>query len=105
MSQLTLTLEVPERLRQRLERLAAEEKKRVDQVVVEQLNSLLEPAAKSLSERYRRFCNESGLFVRVPEEEEGRYQPVSHERLMELAAKLGAAGPLSGVIVEERGLL
>lgn len=98
-----LTLEVPGTLMQQLERLASEEKKRVDQVVLEQLNSLLEPPATSLSERYRQFCNESGLFVRVPEEEKGRYRPLGHERLKELAAKLGAAGPLSEVIIEERG--
>jgi hypothetical protein len=30
-------------------------------------------------------------------------QAVSEERLKELAAKLGAAGPLSDVIVAERG--
>jgi hypothetical protein len=45
---------------------------------------------------------ESGLFVQVPEEEKRRYQPMPEDQLEELAAKLGAAGPLSEVIIEER---
>jgi hypothetical protein len=64
--------------------------------------SLLEPAAENLEEQYERFFQQSGLFVERLAEEKQRYQAVSEERLKELAAKLGAAGPLSEVIVAER---
>jgi hypothetical protein len=67
------------------------------------LESLLEPAAESLEDKYERFFQQSGLFVERLAEEQQRYQAVSEERLKELAAKLGAAGPLSEVIVAERG--
>jgi hypothetical protein len=100
---LQLTIEIPETLAQRLAWLAAENKKSVEQVVLERLASLLEPPAETRKEQYDRFFKESGLFVETPEEEKRRYQPVSEERLKELAAKLGAAGPLSEVIIEERG--
>jgi hypothetical protein len=100
---LQLTLEVPDNLAQRLERLAEEQQKSVAQVVLEQLESSVTPSAASLKERYERFVKESGLFVDVPEEEKQRIQPISEERLRELADKLGAAGPLSEVIIEERG--
>lgn len=98
-----LTIEIPEALAQRLARLAVEQQKSVEQVALEQLAFLLESPAESHAEQYERFFKESGLFVEVPEEEKRRYQPVSEERLKELAAKLGAAGPLSEVIIEERG--
>jgi len=100
---LQLTIEIPEALAQRLAWLATEQKKSVEQVALERLASLLEPPAETLKEKYDRFFKESGLFVETPEEEKKRYQPVSEERLKELAAKLGAAGPLSEVIIEERG--
>jgi hypothetical protein len=64
---------------------------------------LLEPAGENLEEKYERFFQQSGLFVERLAEEEQRYQAISEERLKELAAKLGAAGPLSEVIVAERG--
>jgi hypothetical protein len=71
-------------------------------VAVEQLESLREPAAENLKETYERFFQQRGLFVeRLPEEKQ-RYQAVSEERLKELAAKLGAVGPLSEVIIAER---
>jgi hypothetical protein len=70
---------------------------------VESTGVLLSPG-KNLQEQYERFFKESGLFIEVSEEEKQRYQPVSEERLKELAAKLGAAGPLSEVIIEERGM-
>lgn len=98
-----LTIEIPEALAQRLAWLASEQKKSVEQVAVEQLESLLEPAAESLEERYARFFHQSGLFVERLAEEKQRDQAVSEARLKELAAKLGAAGPLSEVIVAERG--
>jgi hypothetical protein len=98
-----LILEIPEALAQQLERMAAEQQKSPQQLAVEQLQSAVAPAAPSLQERYDRFIKESGLFVEVPDEVKRRYQPMSEEKLRELAAKLGAAGPLSEVIIEERG--
>ncbi len=99
-----LTIEIPEVLAQRLARLASEQHKSVEQVAVEQLESLLAPpATENLEEKYAQFFQQSGLFVERLAEEQQRYQAVSEERLKELAAKLGAAGPLSEVIVAERG--
>ena len=98
-----LTIEIPDALARRLAWLASEQKKSVEQVAVEQLESLLEPAAEKLEEKYARFFQQSGLFVERLAEEKPRYQAVSEERLQALAAKLGAAGPLSEVIVAERG--
>jgi histone H3/H4 len=98
-----ITLELPDPLAQRLARLAAEQKKSVEQVAVDQLEAAVEPSPEDLKERYDRFIKESGLFVEVPDEVKRRYQPMSEEKLRELAAKLGAAGPLSEVIIEERG--
>jgi len=100
---LQLTIEIPETLAQRLAWLATEQRKSVEQVALERLASLLEPPAEALKERYDRFFKESGLFVEASEEEKRQCQPASEERLKELAAKLGAAGPLSEVIIEERG--
>jgi len=97
-----LTIEIPEALAQRLAWLASEQKKSVEQVAVEQLESLLEPAVESPEEKYERFFQQSGLFVERLAEEKQRYQAVSEARLKELAAKLGAAGPLSDVILAER---
>jgi hypothetical protein len=70
---------------------------------ISRLESLLEPAAEKLEEKYERFFQQSGLFVERLAAEKQRYQAVSEARLKELAAKLGAAGPLSEVIVAERG--
>jgi predicted transcriptional regulator len=104
-----LTIEIRDALAHRLAWLASEQNKSVEQVVVEQLESLLEPTAESLQDKqdkqdkYERFFQQSGLFVERLAEEQQRYQAVSEERLKELAAKLGAAGPLSEVIVAERG--
>jgi predicted transcriptional regulator len=97
-----LTIEIPDALAQRLTWLASEQKKSVEQVAVEQLESLLGPAAEHLEEKYARFFQQSGLFVERLAEEKQRYQVVPEARLKELAAKLGAAGPLSDVIVAER---
>ena len=97
-----LTIELPDALARHLARLASEQKKSVEQVAVEQLESLLEPAAENLAEKYARFFQQSGLFVERLAEEKQRYQAVSEARLKELAAKLGAAGPLSEVIIAER---
>jgi hypothetical protein len=97
-----LTIEIPDALARRLAWLASEQKKSVEQVAVEQLASLLEPAAENLEDKYERFFQQSGLFVERLAEEKQHYKAVSEERLKELAAKLGAAGPLSEVIVAER---
>ena len=97
-----LTIEIPEALARRLAWLASEQRKTVEQVAVEQLESLLEPAAENLEEKYERFFQQSGLFVERLAAEKQRYPAVPEERLKELAAKLGAAGPLSEVIVAER---
>ena len=98
-----LTIGIPDALARRLAWLASEQKKSVEQVAVEQLESLLESAAENLGGKYARFFQQSGLFVERLAEEKQPYQAVSEERLQELAAKLGAAGPLSTVIVAERG--
>jgi hypothetical protein len=98
-----LTIEIPEALARRLTWLASEQNKSVEQVAVEQLESLLAPAAENLEEKYARFFQQSGLFVARLAEEKSRYQAVSEARLQELATKLGTAGPLSEVIVAERG--
>jgi predicted transcriptional regulator len=98
-----ITLEVPDPLAQRLARLVAEQQKSVEQFAVEQLEAVVEPSAEDLNERYERFFKESGLFIEVPDEVKRRCQPMSEEQRRELAAELGAAGPLSEVIIEERG--
>jgi predicted transcriptional regulator len=98
-----LTIEIPDALARRLAWLASAQNKSVEQVAVEQLESLLAPAAENLEGKYERFFQQSGLFVERLAEEKPRYQAVSEERLKALAAKLGAAGPLSEVIVAERG--
>ncbi|MCI0420418.1 MAG: hypothetical protein L0312_14540 [Acidobacteria bacterium] len=97
-----LTIDIPDALAQRLTWLASAQNKSVEQVAVEQLEYLLGPAVENLEERYERFFQQSGLFVERRAEEKQRYQAISEERLKELAAKLGAAGPLSEVIVAER---
>jgi hypothetical protein len=97
-----LTIEIPEALARRLAWLASEQHKSVGQVAIEQLETLLEPATENLEEQYERFFQQSGLFVERLTEEKQRYQAVSEERSKELAAKLGAAGPLSEVIIAEQ---
>jgi predicted transcriptional regulator len=98
-----LTIELPDALARHLAWLASAQQKSVEQVVVEQLESLLAPAAEHLEEKYTQFFQQSGLFVERLAEEKSLYHAVSEARLKELAAKLGAAGPLSEVIVAERG--
>jgi hypothetical protein len=97
-----LTLEISDALARRLAWLALEQNKSIEQVAVEQLESLLDLAAENLEEQYARFFQQSGLFTDRLTEKKGHYQAVSEERLKELAAKLGAAGPLSEVIIAER---
>jgi hypothetical protein len=94
---------VPDEIAARLARAAAKQNKSVEQLVIDQLASVPEPSGETQAERYERFIKESGLFREVSEEERQRYQPVSEERLRELAEKLGAAGPLSEVVIEDRG--
>jgi len=79
-----LTIEIPDAPARRLAWLASEQKKSVEQVAVEQLESLLEPAAENLEEKYARFFQQSGLFVERLAEEQPRYQAVSEARLQEL---------------------
>lgn len=98
----TLTIEIPDALARRLACLASEQNKSVEQVAIEQLESLLDPATENLEEQYERFFQQSGLFVERLAEEKPRYQAVPEERLKEFAAKLGAVGPLSEVIIAER---
>jgi hypothetical protein len=98
-----LTIEIPDALARRLAWLASEQKKSVEQMIVEQLESLLAPAVDNLEEKYARFFQQSGLFVEQLGEEQLRYQAVSEARLKELSVKLGAAGPLSEIIIAERG--
>src|SRR5439155_12154547 len=98
-----LTLELPDTLAQWLARRAAEQKKSPEQVALEELTAVRERFTESLDERYERFFRESGLFVEIPEEEKKRHHPLSESALKKLAAKLGAAGPLSEVIIAERG--
>ena len=87
-----LTIEIPDALARCLAWLASEQKKSVEQVAVEQLESLLAPAAESLEAKDARFFQQSGLFVERLAEEKQRYQAVSAARLKELAAKLGQQG-------------
>jgi hypothetical protein len=99
-----LIIEIPDALARRLASLASEQNKSAEQVCVEQLAALLlEPAEENLGAKYERFFQQGGLFVERSAEEKQRYHPVSEDHLKELAAKLGAAGPLSEVIVAERG--
>jgi predicted transcriptional regulator len=98
-----LTIEIPDALAQYLAWLASEQKKSVEQVAVEQLESLLASAAENLEKKYEWFFQQSGLFVERLSEERQHSQTISETQLKELAAKLGAAGPLSEVIIEERG--
>jgi hypothetical protein len=94
--------EIPDALARRLAWLASEQHKSVEQVAIEQLEGLLEPATENLEEQYERFFQQSGLFVEQLAEEKQRYEAISEERLKELAAKLRGAGPLSEVIIAER---
>jgi len=98
-----LTIEISDALARRLAWLASEQRKSVEQVAVEQLESVLESAAGNLEEKYERFFQQTDLFVERPAEEQPQSRAVSEERLKELAAKRGAAGPLSDVIIAERG--
>lgn len=50
-----LTIEIPDALARHLAWLASEQNKSNEQVVVEQLASLLKPAAENLEEKYERF--------------------------------------------------
>jgi len=101
MSQVTINL--PNALQAQLEQQAASEQKSLEQVVLERLGAVPAVEPDPLKERYEEFVRTSGLFYIPTEEEKRQYTPVSEERLRELAAKLGKAGPLSEVIIEDRG--
>lgn len=96
-----LTLDIPEALAERLENLAAKENKSVAEVAVERLATVIPEGG--LAERYKRFVAESGLFTPAPEAARTGRRLLTDAELARLAAKLGAAGPLSEVIIEERG--
>ncbi len=96
-----LTLQLPDPLAERLNQLATRENKSIEQVALELLAE--ERPIESSQARYQRLLDESGLFLKISDEEKKRHQPASNERLKELADKFGAAGPLSQVIIEERG--
>jgi hypothetical protein len=98
-----LTLELPQALSEELARRAAAENKTVEQLALERLAAPAEPSPEEMATRYDRFIRESGLFHIPSEEEKRRYEPVPEEELRRLAARLGAAGPLSAIIMEERG--
>jgi len=98
-----LTIEIPDAPARRLAWLASEQKKKRRASGCGTTRVFTGAAAENLEEKYARFFQQSGLFVERLAEEQPRYQAVSEARLQELAAKLGAAGPLSEVIVAERG--
>jgi hypothetical protein len=98
-----LTIDVPEALSRQLARRAAAQGKSIEEVALEQLGSLAVPSEETPEERYERFFRESGLFRQAPEAEKQRDYPLSEAELKEVAARLGAAGPLSEVIIAERG--
>ena len=100
-----VTLDLPDAVTEQLERLAADGNRSVEDVVVEQLCSLLPPAEEGLEERYKRWVKESGLFIQVSEEEKKRYPPPTDEEREQLAQKLSVGKPLSEIIIEERGPL
>jgi len=50
-----LTIEIHDALARRLAWLASEQNKSVEQVAIEQLEALLEPATENLEEQYERF--------------------------------------------------
>jgi hypothetical protein len=97
-----MTLDLPEELAQWLAQVAAQKQRSPEQVAVETLNSALQDAAE-LHRRYEEFVTTSGLFRKISEEEKKRYPPVPEEEWKAIAEKLGKAGPLSEVIIEERG--
>ena len=98
-----LTLELPDTVMERLTRLARRRRASVEEVAVEQLESLPEPEAETLEERYERFYSDSDLFVQVSEEEKARYAEAPKEVSQELARKLARGKPLSEIIIEDRG--
>jgi hypothetical protein len=95
-----LTLDVPDDIIPELEELAAERHTDIAGLAVTQLAALVGRPRAERDPRYERFLKESGLFVR-PAHRQGQRVPA--ERLDAIAAKLGAVGPLSDVIIDERG--
>ncbi len=99
-----LTIDIADLLARRLALVASAQNKSVAQIAVDQLTRLFEANAGGGEDSYERFFRQSGLFVEQPAEERQQpYRVLSEERLKDLAAKLGTAGSLSDVIVEERG--
>lgn len=98
-----LTLNVPQPVMDRLEQMAAKLHKTVEEVVLEQVALCTEATTGGLQERYEQFVKDSGLFVEFSTQETCGHRLPSEDRQKQLAAKLGRAGPLSAVILEERG--
>ena len=99
-----LTVELSDSLWKRLAVWALAHKKKVEEVVIEWLETIPELEEPNLQERYERFFKESGLFAQVSEEEKSRYKPVSDTEREELARRFSVGNPLSEAIIEERGL-
>jgi hypothetical protein len=97
-----LTLELPQALSEELARRAAAENKTVEQLALERLAALAEPSPEEMAARYDRFIRESGRFIQRTDEERSGHRTASESERRELAKKLGAAGSLSELIIQER---
>jgi hypothetical protein len=97
-----MTLDLPDELARWLAQVAAQQQRSPEQVAVEIMNSALQDATE-LHRRYQEFVKTSGLFREISEEEKRRHPPVPEEEWRAIAEKLGKAGPLSEIIIEERG--
>jgi len=97
-----LTIELPDSLWKRLGVWAWAHKKKVEEVVIERLETIPALEEPNLQQRYERFFQESGLFHRITEEERTRYKPVSDKEREKLARKFSVGKPLSEIILEER---
>lgn len=83
-----------------LEELASERRTSIGGIALEQLASLVGRPARDEAQLYEDFIRHSGLFAGAGDR---RASGVPDSRMADLAAKLGAAGPLSEVIIADRG--
>ncbi len=98
-----LILKLPDSLAEQLAVKAAAEQKTIEQLALERLCYAFKPDRGDLARRYEQFVKSRGLHYQFKAEEEAmQIEPYSDEELEQVAAKLGAAGPLSEVIIEER---
>jgi len=97
-----LTIKLPDKLWQRLERWARTQKKEVADVILELLTTIPPVEESDLPGKYQRFFRESGLFIQVNAEEKNRYKPVGDLEREELARRFSVGKPLSRIIIEER---